>query len=77
MNNNDTDFPINSHELIRRLDEAYPHRCINPGELPEVAHRYAGKRELIDNLVREAVAHQYASPVRPSNVLSLNFPERE
>lgn len=33
------------------LDRQYPHRCPAPREALEAIHRYAGKRELIDNLL--------------------------
>lgn len=47
-------MPLKIHEqsvdLISELDRAYPPRCIAPSESPEAAHRYAGRRELIDEL---------------------------
>lgn len=48
------EFPVNSFDLIEVLDKATPHRCIAPGESLEQAHRYAGARELIDELVEWA-----------------------
>ena len=45
-------LPPTVPELIKRLDEAFPHRCIRSEERPEDAHRYAGKRELVDYLIR-------------------------
>lgn len=42
---------VYSFDLIEALDRAYPKRCIQPGESLEDAHRYAGKRELIDELL--------------------------
>lgn len=36
--------------LIEELDKLYPHRCIQPGQSETDAHRYAGRRELIDEL---------------------------
>lgn len=45
-------LPYTSEALIKGLDEAIPHRCIRPGESQEEAHRYAGKRELIDFLLQ-------------------------
>lgn len=44
-------IPRESVGLINALDGAYPHRCIGRGQPPEEAHRYAGKRELIDMLL--------------------------
>jgi hypothetical protein len=44
-------FPMNSGELVRWLHAAYPQECIKPGQTLEDAHRYAGKRELIDELI--------------------------
>lgn len=45
------DLPRDSYDLIGYLDKAYPHRCISPGESLEMAHRYAGIRQLIDELM--------------------------
>ena len=36
--------------LLEQLDEMYPARCIEADETPSAAHRYAGRRELIDEL---------------------------
>lgn len=44
-------LPVLAIDLILELDKAYPHRCIGPVEDPIRAHRYAGKRELIDKLL--------------------------
>ncbi len=47
----DDDFiPPNSRDLIMRLDEAYPPRCKQLGESEEEHQRYAGVRNLIDEL---------------------------
>jgi hypothetical protein len=45
------EIPRDSYDLINLLDKAYPHRCLALGESPEAAHRYAGARELIDELI--------------------------
>lgn len=45
-------LPYSVETLIERLDEEFPHRCVRPHESPEEAHRYAGKRELVDFLLR-------------------------
>lgn len=37
-------------ELITILDRLYPERCISPHDTLESAHRYAGRRELINEL---------------------------
>lgn len=44
-------YPPDSRDLIDWLDKHFPPRCIKPGETPEDAHRYAGKRELVDWLI--------------------------
>lgn len=44
-------IPPLSTQLIEALDKAYPARCIQKGESPEDAHRYAGARELIERLL--------------------------
>jgi hypothetical protein len=40
-----------SHQLIEELDRLYPAKCIAIGEDAALAHRYAGKRELIESLL--------------------------
>ena len=45
-------LPQFAADLVAALDEAFPHRCIKPGESPELAHRYAGKRELVEFLLQ-------------------------
>ena len=48
----DPDFAVMSaHQLIDWLDTDFPHRCVGVNETELAAHRYAGKRELIDMLV--------------------------
>lgn len=42
---------MSAYELIERMDAGYPHRCIGLNESPESAHRYAGLREFIDELL--------------------------
>jgi hypothetical protein len=44
-------LPVETGRLIQALDQEYPHRCPPPGFSLEDIHRYAGKRELIDNLM--------------------------
>ena len=36
--------------LIEELEAAYPPRCIQPDESPELAHRYAGNVEVVEKL---------------------------
>jgi len=56
MSDSDTkefeEIPVRSYDLIDLLDKIYPHRCILPNESLESAHRYAGLRMLIDELVQ-------------------------
>ncbi len=42
--------PVQSSHLIDRLDTAYPPRCKLLGESEEEHQRYAGIRQLIDEL---------------------------
>lgn len=44
-------IPNLSTELIAQLDKAYPARCIQHNESATDAHRYAGRRQLIDELL--------------------------
>ena len=46
------ELPRDSYELIDLLDAVFPPRCILPGETVESAHRYAGIRQLVDELVQ-------------------------
>jgi len=43
--------PVRSEDLIKRLDEIYPPRCKLLGEGEDEHQRYAGVRQLIDELV--------------------------
>lgn len=45
------DFPRVSSELIDLLDKSFPHRCLRLGEDVSEHHRYAGVREMIDELI--------------------------
>jgi hypothetical protein len=40
-------------ELIERLDEQFPHRCIGRDETLDHAYYYAGKRDLVDTLLAQ------------------------
>jgi|TARA_Y100000389_G_C17464658_1_gene524513 hypothetical protein len=44
-------FPHRTFDLIKMLDKTYPHRCIGSKETLEDHIRYAGRRDLIDELV--------------------------
>ena len=44
-------FPVKSIDLIEMLDKTYPARCSKKGESEIEAHRYAARRELIDELL--------------------------
>lgn len=46
----DYPFPETSEQLIERLDEAYPPRCLGKDEDVIAHHRYAAVRALIDEL---------------------------
>ncbi|MAK72042.1 MAG: hypothetical protein CMF19_08370 [Idiomarinaceae bacterium] len=47
----DLAIPVLSKDLINQLNLTYPPRCKNLGESEEEHQRYAGKRELIDEMV--------------------------
>jgi hypothetical protein len=42
---------MSAYELITRMDAGFPPRCIGLNESVESAHRYAGLRDFIDELV--------------------------
>jgi len=45
-------LPIYATDLVLQLDKYLPHRCVRSGEPLEDAHRYSGKRDLVDFLLR-------------------------
>ena len=47
----DYPFPATAEELINILDQTYPHRCLGKDEDVVAHQRYAGVRELIDQLL--------------------------
>ena len=49
--NDDVLVPMRSYELDDMLDKTYPHRCKRLGELEEEHQRYAGVRDLLDDLL--------------------------
>jgi hypothetical protein len=44
-------LPVYASQLVEELDTSLPHRCIRANDTEIDAHRYAGKRELIDYLM--------------------------
>jgi hypothetical protein len=56
-----------SVELIEDLDKAWPARCIKHNESAIDAHRYAGRRELIEELL----THLKRSRERPGVIPSV------
>lgn len=49
-------LPLYASVLVEELNALFPARCIGPGQSLEDAHRYAGKRELVEFL--QSVAHR-------------------
>jgi len=45
-------------DLVDELNERYPHKCPTPKQSWEEAQRYAGKRELVDDLITFAKRQQ-------------------
>lgn len=45
------ELPLSSLELIGLLDRAFPPRCVRLNETMEEAQRYAGIRELVEELL--------------------------
>lgn len=45
------EFPRVSSDLIDLLDKSYPHRCLRIEENINEHHRYAGVRDLLDQLI--------------------------
>jgi hypothetical protein len=58
-------LPVYAADMVRELDSQYPARCIGPKETLEEAHRYAGKRELIDGLMRRLKETEKVDPTKP------------
>ena len=46
-------LPLSSEDLIKALDAAFPHRCIQPVEDLHEALAYSGARTLIDSLLKK------------------------
>lgn len=62
-------LPIETEALVKRLDHLFPPRCIKPGEDPSAAHRYAGKRDLIEWLQQQLELDAAAAARNQINVL--------
>jgi hypothetical protein len=58
-------LPVYATDLVRELDKTTPARCIGANESLTDAHRYAGKRELIDGLLRRLEATNSSDPTKP------------
>ena len=61
--------PPYSSDLIAALDKEYPTRCILPSETPEMAHRYAGARDVID-MLKHKLDRQLNKEMESNNVFS-------
>jgi len=42
---------MSAYDLIQMLDKEYPPRCITVDQTELMAHRYSGKRDLVDSLL--------------------------
>ncbi|MDR3473422.1 MAG: hypothetical protein P4M09_17320 [Devosia sp.] len=51
---------MTAYQLIDMLNAAYPHQCIQLGQSETSAHRYAGRREMIDELINAKIAEELA-----------------
>ncbi len=58
-------LPVYATQLVEELNKDFPARCIAPGQTLEDAHRYAGKRELVEGLLRRLEATVEQDPTRP------------
>lgn len=58
-------LPGNAVDLVRELADMVPPRCIGPDEPAELAHRYAGKRELVDHLIARLELSHSSDPTQP------------
>jgi hypothetical protein len=56
-------LPANSLDLIKELDDLFPPKCIGIGEKLDDAHRYAGKRDVIEFLQKLVAESTPASPL--------------
>lgn len=58
-------LPQTAVELVKELEASTPARCIRPNESLEDAHRYAGRRELVDSLLLRLRATVEVDPEKP------------
>jgi hypothetical protein len=58
-------LPQFATDLVRELDKSTPAKCIGANESETDAHRYAGKRELIESLLRRLEETSSADPTKP------------
>ena len=58
-------LPMLATDLIRELAASIPERCIGANESLEAAHRYAGKRELVNSLLLRLKATEESDPTKP------------
>lgn len=60
-----TSLPVYASDLIKELAASVPERCIGANESLEDAHRYAGKRELVNSLLLRLKASDESDPTKP------------
>jgi hypothetical protein len=58
-------LPVLAIDLVKELAASIPERCIGATESLEAAHRYAGKRELVNSLVLRLRATEERDPTKP------------
>lgn len=58
-------LPAYAVDLVRELEASVPERCIGHNESVESAHRYAGKRELVQSLIQRLKATVESDPTKP------------
>lgn len=58
-------LPHTAASLVEELAKSVPERCIGSNESLESAHRYAGKRELVQSLLMRLAASQEVDPEKP------------
>lgn len=52
-------------DLVKELAASIPERCIGATESLESAHRYGGKRDLINSLLLRLKATEESDPTKP------------
>lgn len=57
-------LPLDTKSFIKLIHDAHPARCKIRGESEEDHQRYAGKRELIDEILSLWEEHYGESPLR-------------